>query len=175
MRLVARRSNRQESELTDTRFFSEEDLTLIDKSVLCWLATISPEGSPSVSPKEMFRQAASNEIAIADIASANSVRNIRENPSVCVSMLDIFRQRGAKFLGSATVLPKGTPEFDRTAGPLIEKAGSKFKIRNVILVTVDRVVPIVAPSYVLFPDTTVEDMMEDAFASYGVRPTSQTA
>ena len=58
---------------------------------LCWLATVDTDGVPSATPKEMFATSGEDRFVIADIASSNSVRNIRENPSVCISFVDIFR------------------------------------------------------------------------------------
>ena len=58
---------------------------------LCWLATVDTDGVPSATPKEMFATSGEDRLVIADIASSNSVRNIRENPSVCISFVDIFR------------------------------------------------------------------------------------
>ena len=41
----------------------------IDKSVLCWLATVSIDGIPNVSPKEIYNYFETNNIIIANIAS----------------------------------------------------------------------------------------------------------
>ncbi|MBO6514874.1 MAG: pyridoxamine 5'-phosphate oxidase family protein, partial [Phycisphaerales bacterium] len=53
---------------------------LITESVLCWLATASPDATPSVSPKEIFKPYNNDSIIIANIASPNSARNIKANP-----------------------------------------------------------------------------------------------
>ena len=72
------------------------------KSVLCWLATVSAKGQPNVSPKELFVTEHDTHVLIANVASPTSVRNIRENPRVCVSFIDIFVQKGYKLQGIAT-------------------------------------------------------------------------
>lgn len=139
-------------------------------AVLCWLATADAAGRPNVSPKEIFALAGDGPLVIADIASARSVRNIRDNPAVCVSMIDIFSQRGQKIEGTATLIRPGEPGFDQAAAPLLRLTGGKFPIRHVISVAIEQVTPILAPSYAFSPPPSEEAMREDAYRSYGVRP-----
>ena len=55
-----------------------------DQFVLCWLATVSEKGVPNVSPKELFIFEREKQLLIANIASPQSVKNIRANPtSLC--------------------------------------------------------------------------------------------
>ena len=142
----------------------------IDTAVLCWLATVDKKGRPNVSPKEIFATHGEDRLVIADIASANSVRNIRANSQVCVSLIDIFRQRGHKIHGTAAIIAREHPEFADLAIDLLRMAGEHFPIRHVICVSIERISPILAPSYRLFPERTEGEMMEDAYRTYGVRP-----
>lgn len=142
----------------------------LDRSVLCWLATASANGVPNVSPKEIYSAFSRKQIVIADIASPVSVRNIRENPQVCVSFIDIFRQQGFKVSGVASLIAPDEDDFSRCGADLFVKAGPEFRIRHIILVSIERVARIKAPSYVLYPDRTEGEMMRDAYRSYGVEP-----
>lgn len=142
----------------------------IDAAVLCWLATVDVKGRPNVSPKEIFALHG-DVLVIADIASANSVRNIRRNPAVCASMIDIFRQKGRKVEGQARIIAPGDPEFADLAPPLLRLTEGKFPIRHVIAVQIERVSPILAPSYRHYPDCSEAEMMQSAYRTYGVAPT----
>lgn len=142
----------------------------IERAVLCWLATVDARNRPNVSPKEVFAETGANRLVIADIASARSVRNIRENPAVCVSLIDIFLQRGRKLEGTADIIAPDHPDFATLTAPLLEKTGGVFPIRHVISVDVGRTSPILAPSYVLFPDRSEEELRTDAYRTYGVQP-----
>ena len=73
----------------------------IQRSVLCWLATADAQGQPNVSPKEVFAAFDEQRLVIAHIASPISVKNIQQNPKVCVSLIDIFVQKGWKLIGTA--------------------------------------------------------------------------
>lgn len=57
----------------------KEIIKYINQSVLCWLATSSSENIPNVSPKEIFTHY-ENDIIVANIASPQTVKNIKENP-----------------------------------------------------------------------------------------------
>ncbi len=143
------------------------------QAVLCWLATVDAQGQPNVSPKEIF--AAHDEIdrvVIAEIASAGSLRNIRQNPLVCVSLIDIFRQRGWKLTGKAEVIAPDDPRFAAEGAKVLAMAGSAYPVRHLLSVTVQRAVPILAPSYRLFPDRSEADRVAEAHRAYGTRPDS---
>jgi hypothetical protein len=43
-------------------------------------------------------------------------------------------------------------------------------IRNIILVTIERVARIQAPSYTFYPDRSEEMLMTSAYEQYGVKP-----
>jgi len=140
------------------------------RSVLCWLATVDAAGHPNVSPKEVFAVIDDTHLAIAHIASPGSVRNIRRHPQVCVSFVDIFVQKGFKIRGTAHIVTPEEDAYSQWAGPLEAKAGPRFPIRAVIVVAVQAVEPIVAPSYWLYPETTTEaSQIEAAHRTYGVK------
>ena len=67
-------------------------LKYIDQSVLCWLATADKDGQPNVSPKEIFAYH-NGDILIANIMSPQSVKNIKANPKVAVSFIDLLTQK----------------------------------------------------------------------------------
>jgi hypothetical protein len=137
-------------------------------SVLCWLATSDAAGRPNVSPKEIFATHSDSSLVIADIASPGSVANIRVNPQVCVSFVDVFRQRGFKVEGKAYLVERDDADFERVGAELLWMAGPDFPIRAVILVDVERVSRIWAPSYRLFPERTEAERMQAAYDTYGV-------
>ncbi|NUN68224.1 MAG: pyridoxamine 5'-phosphate oxidase family protein [Bacteroidetes bacterium] len=145
----------------------------IAASVLCWLATADADGLPNVSPKEMFFRHGDDRLLIAHIASPVTVRNIRQNPNVCVSMVDLFVQKGYKFTGTARITEQRDAEFAALQALFAEQFGSRFAdlIRAVIAVTVTAAQPVIAPSYRFFPETTTEQgQIDQAMERYGVRP-----
>ncbi len=141
----------------------------INESVLCWLATASEAGEPNVSPKELFVSFGENTLLIANIASPKSVENIKENSSVCVSFIEIFKQKGYKLLGTAKIIERSEKRFETLLQELHKLGGEAFPVKSIIEVTIEASEQIIAPSYWLFPQTTEESQISQAMASYGVR------
>ena len=138
-------------------------------SVLCWLATVDDQGQPNVSPKEVWAIADDRHVVVANIASPVSVRNIAQQPRVCLSFVDVLVQKGFKLQGTARELLPTHADYAGWAAPLLAMAGDRIPVRSVLLIKVQSVQPIVAPSYWLFPGTTTEaSQIESARCSYGL-------
>jgi predicted pyridoxine 5'-phosphate oxidase superfamily flavin-nucleotide-binding protein len=139
------------------------------RAVLCWLATVSADGQPNVSPKELFAVVDDDHLVIANLASPVSATNIRAEPRVCVSLIDVFVQKGFKLMGHATDIRTDEPEFAQWAAPVLNQAGDRFTVRSVFRVRVQAVTPILAPSYRFYPEQTTEAaQVESALRAYGV-------
>jgi len=139
----------------------------IDRSVLCWLATVSAENIPNVSPKEIFNYYGTNEIIIANIASPQTVQNIKQNENVCISFIDILIQKGFQIKGKAEIIKKSDSEFLKREKTLTKMTGGKFPFTTITKITIAKVKPIIAPSYMLYPETTETEQIENAKTTYG--------
>jgi len=139
----------------------------IDKSVLCWVAT-SDENMPNVSPKEVFTYFKDKYIIVANIASPQTIQNIGKNPNVCISFIDIFVQKGYQIKGRATILKKTDAHFLEMEEMLLKITKGKFPFKSITCISVDSVKPIIAPSYLFFPEITEFQHIEDAKKTYGV-------
>ena len=140
----------------------------IDKSVLCWLATTSKENIPNVSPKEIFAYYGTDNIIIANIASPQSIRNIRQNENVCLSFIDILVQKGFQIKGKAEIIKKTDSEFSEMENILSEMTGGKFPFATITKITIGHVKQIIAPKYILYPETTEKEQIESAKKAYGI-------
>ena len=148
--------------------FTEEIEQSVKESVLCWLATSDENGYPSCSPKEAFTVYGENEVVIANIASPGSVKKIECNPNVCVSFINIFKQRGFKLKGTASYLSLNDSNYQKYAEVLSPIIGDAFPIQGIIVVQVSKSEPIIAPSYYLVSGTTVESQIAQARKTYGI-------
>ena len=140
----------------------------IDSSVLCWLATVSADGMPNVSPKEAFVHDGDGKILVANIASPQTVRNIRAREEVCVSFINVFVQRGFKIEGKARILEAGDAGYDEQVAKLIAAIGTDFEILSVIEIDPVAASPIIAPSYRLFPESGELDRIRESLETYQV-------
>ena len=140
------------------------------RSVLCWLATVDAEGQPNVSPKEVWAIADDAHVVVANIASPMSVRNIAQQPQVCLSFVDVFVQKGFKLVGTARAVRAADPEFSAWAAPLLCMVGQRFVIHSVLVIRVTSVAPIVAPSYRFYSgETTEASQVASAMRTYKVQ------
>ncbi len=141
---------------------------MIDACVLCWLATSCPDGQPNVSPKELFTYSEDDHIIIANIASPQTIKNIKANPKVCVSFVEVFLQKGYQIKDVAKVISlknaSAVVNFER----LQQLAGDKFTVGSLIQIQPIGVKEIVAPSYAFYPETTEAQMIVGAMKAYKV-------
>jgi len=140
----------------------------IKKSVLCWLATSSLDYEPNVSPKEVFMAYGSDSIIIANIASPQSERNIKENGKVCISFVDILVQKGYKLKGGASIISSSDEGFETMKMALEQITHGKYPFSNIIRVEIKKSKQILAPSYMLYPDETLASRVESAKRAYGL-------
>jgi hypothetical protein len=140
----------------------------IDKSVLCWLATSNLDGQPNVSPKEVFTHFNDQNIIIANIASPNTVKNIKQNSKVCLSFIEVFIQKGFQLKGHANIITKKDEGFKPMELELLKITKGLYPFGSITKIQVESVNPIIAPSYILYPDKKVSERILDAKRSYGL-------
>jgi len=146
---------------------TEDIKEYLDRSVLCWLATASKDGQPNVSPKEVFRLH-KEDIIIANIASPQTVKNIRINQMDCLSFIDILVQKGYQIKGTADIIDESSEEFQAMFALLLELTLGKYPIKTITSIKVTSTKPILAPSYLLYPETTESLQIESAKRTYGL-------
>lgn len=91
---------------------------------------------------------------MANIASSNTIRNIKCNENVCISFIDILVQKGFQLKGKAEIIDKIDSDFIRMEGDLSKMTGVKFPFKTITKIKVEQVKPILAPKYILYPNTT---------------------
>ena len=138
----------------------------IHQSILCWLATVDENGQPNVSPKEIFTHFGESHLIIANIASPNSLKNIRSNPKIGVSFIDVLVQKGFQIKGEATIIEKSNIEYEELSQPLLEMTGGKFPFYSIFKIRIEKIKPILAPSYIFYPESTEQEQIEKAKKAY---------
>ena len=142
---------------------------IIEGTRLAFIATVNADGTPNLSPKSSLGVLDPDHIAFANIASPNTVRNLRANPAIEINAVDIFMRRGYRFKGTAELRPPGTDDFVRIAEPFWDANGRDFPVHEVVKVHVTEAAPVLSPAYT-FIDGITEDVLREAYhAKYGVR------
>ena len=139
----------------------------MNRSVLCWLATVSEENVPNVSPKEIFNYYGTDKIIVANIASPQTIRNIKQNKNVCISFIDILVQKGFQLKGKARIIEKTNSDFLELEKILTKMTGGNFPFSTITEISVKQIKPIIAPKYIFYPETTEKKQIESAKKAYG--------
>lgn len=118
---------------------------MVERQKLAFVATVGPDGAPNLSPKSTTAVWDDDHLVFADIRSPRSVSNLRNNPAVEVNVVDPLLRKGYRFKGIASVLGDGAL-FDEILA-FFRKRGVSSPIKHVVLIKVERALPVVSPAY----------------------------
>ena len=143
---------------------------VIESTRLAFVATVNADGTPNLSPKSSLGVIDDDRIAFADIASPNTVRNLRANPAIEVNAIDIFMRRGYRFRGTATLELPGSAVYAQIAEPFWAENGRGFPNHAVVNIAVEKALPVLSPAYTFIDGVTEEALRAAYYAKYGVKP-----
>ena len=124
---------------------SEEIKNFVNSQKLGYVATVSKDGTPNLSPKGTIVVMNESTLAFADIRSPQTIQNLQDNPSVEINVVDPFQRLGYRFKGEGKIINEGS-EFDKILD-YYENAGIKSKINSVVVVDVKSMSEVTSPSY----------------------------
>jgi uncharacterized protein len=147
---------------------------VVEQQRLGFVATVCPDGTPNLSPKGTTAVWDDDHLIFANIRSPGTLANLRQNPNVEVNVVDPLVRKGYRFKGVASILESG-PLYDKLLAFYTER-GSRFALREIVMVQVQTAQPIDSPAYDLgLTEEEVRDRMEQHFQSLRAgRTTSQT-
>ena len=76
-------------------------------------------------------------------------------------------QKGFQIKGKATIIKKQHPEFSAMENVLSKMVDGNLPFSSITKITIDSVKPIIAPKYMLYPETTEKEQIESAKKLYG--------
>ena len=119
---------------------------IVEEQRLGFVATVCPDGTPNLSPKGTTAVWDGDHLVFANIRSAGTLANLRQNASIEINVVDPFVRKGYRFKGVATILESG-PRYDQVIR-FYEARGSVVRlIREVVLIRVESAQPIDSPAY----------------------------
>ena len=117
----------------------------VKKAKLGFVATVCPDGTPNLSPKGTTTVWDDEHLVFADIHSPGTVNNLLTNASVEINVVDIFSRKGYRFKGLGKILSEG-PLFEEVVS-FYRSAGAKYAIKNIVLIKIERIIPLASPIY----------------------------
>ncbi len=128
----------------------------LDEQKLGYVATVSPDGTPNLSPKGTIIAWDKTTIAFADIRSPNTMKNLESNPNLEINVIDPLLRKGFRIKGTASIIKDGQ-NYDGIINHYRER-GVKSPIGAIVLVTVKSISEVTSPLYDL--GFTEEQMKE---------------
>lgn len=118
---------------------------------LGYVATVNPDGTPNLSPKGTTTVWDDGHLVFADIRSPQTVANLRTNAAVEINVVDPILRKGYCFKGIAPVLTEGSLFSEIMAfyrdQDLQVHDGQASRIHSIVLVKVQRALPLISPAY----------------------------
>jgi len=140
---------------------SDDIKNFVNSQKLGYVATVSKDGTPNLSPKGTIMVMDESTLVFADIRSPKTMENLQENTSVEINVIDPFKRLGYRFKGDGKIVNEGT-EFDKIL-EYYKDVGVKSKINSVVVIDVKTMSEVTSPSYDL---GATEDELSSKWKKY---------
>ena len=153
---------------------SPEMQRLVLEQRLGFVATVTEDGRPNVSPKGTTTVWDDEQLMFADVASPGTVTNLQANPHVEVNVVDPILRKGFRFKGTATVYADG--EMFERGIRILRGRGSALdmdRVRSIVVIDVTSAAPLISPIY---DEVTSEELIVRRWLAYygDLYPSSQS-
>ena len=124
---------------------SNEIRSFVNFQKLGYVATVSADNTPNLSPKGTIIAIDESHLAFADIRSPQTIANLKKNPSIEINIVDPIHRKGFRFKGKGKIIGDGK-QFKEVLEQY-KKNGIKSKINAIVIVTVETLHEVTSPSY----------------------------
>jgi len=124
---------------------TQEIKNFLDLQKLGYVATVSSDGTPNLSPKGTIIGWSENQLAFANIRYPDTMKNLKTNPHVEINVIDPLLRKGFLFRGMAKTI-KDTPLYHDILRYYRDN-GIKSPIDSIVLVDVADISEVTSPLY----------------------------
>ncbi len=124
---------------------TQEIKDFLDLQKLGYVATVTSDGKPNISPKGTIIGWTSDSLAFADIRSPDTIKNLQSNPDVEINVIDPLLRKGYLFQGQAQIV-NDSSVYEKILKTFRSK-GVKSPINAIVLVNVSSVSEVTSPLY----------------------------
>ncbi len=117
----------------------------MDLQKLGYVATVTVDGKPNISPKGTIIAWTSEVLAFADIRSPDTMENLKNNPNVEINVIDPLLRKGYLFKGQTRIIKDNS--LYKEILSYYRKKGIKSPINSIVLVDVSDVSEVTSPLY----------------------------
>jgi len=124
---------------------SSEIRTFVNYQKLGYVATVSVDNTPNLSPKGTIIAIDESHLAFADIRSPQTIENLRQNSSIEINVVDPIHRKGFRFKGTGKIISNGD-QFKKILEQY-KKNGIKSDINSIVIICVETLNEVTSPSY----------------------------
>ncbi len=139
---------------------SDDMQRLVQEQRLSFVATVDHQGAPNLAPISSVLVWDGDHLVLADLHAPGTAANLQQNAAIELNVVDWITRRGYRFKGTGRVL---------TTGELFNQIVARYRreglvegsqaIRSVVLIRVERAVPVQSPAY----DTGIAEVQMSAW------------
>lgn len=120
---------------------------IIENNTIGFVASVTPEGRPAVSPKATFAILDDKTIAFSNLRSAGTIRNVGQNPNVEVNFIDVIHRTAARIIGTARYISNDDAEYNKLLPAFDKWSNLGDRMQGLVVIAVDSAEFIKSPSY----------------------------
>lgn len=120
---------------------------VIETSQLCFVATVTADGRPNLSPKGTIRVWDDTRLFFLDIASPGTRANLRHTPWLELNVVDQLSRRGYRFAGPAALHEPGSATYEEAVRRIYGSEAPAQPPHAAVLITIERAAPLFSPAY----------------------------
>lgn len=117
----------------------------LNEQKLGYVATVSIDNTPNLSPKGTIIALDDKHLIFAEIRSPRTIANLKINPTLEINVVDPLIRKGYRFKGVAKIMTAGD-EFTKIIYEY-KKSGIKSKINAIVKIQVSKVEEVNSPLY----------------------------
>lgn len=137
----------------------------LNRLKLGFVATVSPDNAPNVSPKGTIIAWGDEHLVFADIKSPQTMKNLEHNPSIEINVVDPLLRKGFRFKGTAKIIREGD-EFSKIVSHYKEN-GIKSEILSIVKIKLDSVKEVTSPLYDLgLTEQEIKDKWKKVYSDF---------
>ena len=124
---------------------TSEIKTFLNAQKLGYVATVSSDGKPNISPKGTIIPWSEHLLAFADIRSPDTMVNLENNPFVEINVIDPLSRKGYLFAGTGKII-----KDDSLYGEILNHYrtnGIQSPINSIVLVSISSISVVTSPLY----------------------------
>ena len=124
---------------------SSEIKHFLNSQKLGYVATVTSDGKPNISPKGTIIPWTSDLLAFANIRSPDTMNNLKNNPLLEINVIDPLTRKGYLFSGTGKII-EDTPLYDEILA-YYRANGIESPISSIVIVDVSSVSEVTSPLY----------------------------